>query len=94
MCAPSASGVTNAAWNSTPAFGELKLVRWWNSRSTSCNTWSVYEERRVYLLSVAQMLRFNVAERLPVGVPASSAAGSHLRQRLALHGMALLVIPA
>lgn len=46
-----------------------------------------------YLLSVSQVLVFNVAQRLPVAV-ASAAAGLYLRQRLALHRVTHLVIPA
>lgn len=46
-----------------------------------------------YLLSVSQVLVFDVAQRLPVGV-AAPAAGFHLRQRLSLHRVTHLVIPA
>lgn len=46
-----------------------------------------------YLLSVSQVLVFDVAQRLPVGV-AAPAATFHLRQRLSFHRVTHLVIPA
>lgn len=45
-----------------------------------------------HLLSVSQVLVFNVAQRLPVGV-AAAAATFHLRQGLSLHRVAHLVVP-
>lgn len=45
-----------------------------------------------HLVSVSQVLVFNVAQRLPVGV-AAAAAGFHLRQGLSLHHVTHLVIP-
>lgn len=47
----------------------------------------------VYLFSVSQMLGFNVAQRLPVGVSAP-AASFHLCQGLSFHGVTHLVKPA
>lgn len=51
------------------------------------------QRARVYLFSVSQMLGFNVAQRLPVGVSAP-AASFHLCQGLSFHGVTHLVIPA
>lgn len=46
-----------------------------------------------HLLSVSQVLIFNVAQRLPVGVAAPAAASLHLRQWLSLHRVTHLVVP-
>lgn len=74
------------------------MIQCLNVASKSKAEWRESRRKRAqcagaYLLSVSQVLVFDVAQRLPVGV-AAPAAGFHLRQRLSLHRVTHLVIPA
>lgn len=74
------------------------MIQCLNVASKSEAEWRENRRKRAqcagaYLLSVSQVLVFDVAQRLPVGV-AAPAAGFHLCQRLSLHRVTHLVIPA